>query len=110
MSGPHDKLHVLAPRHELSRRDALKLIGGGVAALSAGCLSRAGDEEIVASVYDPPEHHPGATAHYASTLTLDGFATGVLVETHEGRPTKIDGNPAHPASAGGSAAWMQARI
>src|SRR6185295_7990364 len=71
---------------------------------------RAGDEEIVPHVADPPEGRPGDVVHYTGVLGLDGFATGVLVATHEGRPTKIDGNPAHPASAGGSLPHVQARI
>ena len=103
-------LHALAPRHEISRRDALKLIAGGIAALQAGCLSRAGDEEIVPYVNEPPERRPGVPVRYTGALALDGFGIGVIVETHEGRPTKLDGNPAHPASAGGSTAWLQARI
>jgi molybdopterin-containing oxidoreductase family iron-sulfur binding subunit len=107
-SRPPD-LHALAPRHEVTRRDALKLIAGGIAALQAGCLSRAGDEEIVPYV-DQPENRPGVPVRYTGALALDGFGIGVIVETHEGRPTKIDGNPAHPASLGGSPAWLQARI
>ncbi len=105
-----DPLLELSPRHEVSRRDALKLIASGIAALRAGCLSRAGDEDIVPYVKDPPEQRPGRTVRYASMLTLDGFATGIVVETHEGRPTKIDGHPLHPATRGGSTPWMQARI
>ena len=100
----------LLQRHDVTRRDALKLLTGGIAALAAGCQTRAGDEEIVPYVDVPPELRPGVAMHYASMLVLDGFATGVIVEAHDGRPTKIDGNPAHPASLGGSTAWMQARI
>jgi Fe-S-cluster-containing dehydrogenase component len=110
MKRQSDQLHAIAHRHEVTRREALELIGVGVAALSAGCVSRAGDEKIVPYAIEPPEHRPGRMVPYASTLALDGFSTGIVVETHEGRPTKIDGNPAHPASAGGSLAWMQARI
>ncbi|HTJ44699.1 MAG TPA: 4Fe-4S dicluster domain-containing protein [Kofleriaceae bacterium] len=97
-------------RAEVTRRELLKLFAGGIAALEVGCLSRAGDEEIVPYVAEPPEARPGRIVRYASALALDGFATGVIVSTREGRPIKIDGNPAHPASLGGSTAWMQARI
>jgi molybdopterin-containing oxidoreductase family iron-sulfur binding subunit len=41
---------------------------------------------------------------------LDGYATGLLVECHEGRPTKIEGNPEHPASLGGSGVFEQALV
>ena len=104
------ELLALAPRHEVTRRDALKLLAGGIAVLSAGCIAAAGEDEIVPYVVDPPELRPGVTVRYTSALVLDGFGTGVIVETHEGRPTKLDGNPAHPANLGGSTPWMQARI
>jgi molybdopterin-containing oxidoreductase family iron-sulfur binding subunit len=101
---------TLLPRHEVTRRDALKLLGGGIATLAAACQTRAGDEQIVPYVEVPPELRPGVPVRYTSMLVLDGFAQGVIVETHDGRPTKIDGNPAHPANLGGSMPWMQARI
>ncbi len=48
--------------------------------------------------------------YFASALVQDGHATGVLVETHEGRPTKLEGNPHHPASLGATRAIEQAAI
>ncbi|MBX3197685.1 MAG: 4Fe-4S dicluster domain-containing protein, partial [Labilithrix sp.] len=58
-----------------------------------------------------PEHVlPGTTSYYASVIPQRGDAVGVLVESHEGRPTKIEGNPAHPSSRGGTDAWTQAAI
>ncbi len=43
-------------------------------------------------------------------MTLGGVATGVLVESHMARPTKIEGNPDHPGSLGATDAFSQASI
>ena len=65
---------------------------------------------IVPYVRQPEELIPGRPLFFATALTLAGYARGVLVETHEGRPTKIEGNPDHPASLGASDIFMQAEI
>jgi hypothetical protein len=39
-----------------------------------------------------------------------GVATGLLVESHMGRPTKIEGNSEQPGSKGGTDVFMQASI
>ncbi|HEY1557263.1 MAG TPA: 4Fe-4S dicluster domain-containing protein [Kofleriaceae bacterium] len=94
----------------ITRRDLLELMAGGIAALQAGCLEQAGDREIVPYVVDPPEQRPGVPVRYTGLLARDGFAAGVLVDSNDGRPTKLDGNPLHPATLGGSLPWMQAAI
>ncbi|MGH9334332.1 MAG: 4Fe-4S dicluster domain-containing protein, partial [Vicinamibacteria bacterium] len=48
--------------------------------------------------------------YYATALTDRGYASGVLVESHMGRPTKVEGNPRHPASLGATDVWMQGSI
>src|SRR5262249_30690722 len=47
---------------------------------------------------------------YATTMTLDGYGSGLVAESHEGRPTKVEGNPAHPASRGGAGTFEQASV
>ncbi|MBV9008012.1 MAG: 4Fe-4S dicluster domain-containing protein [Verrucomicrobia bacterium] len=94
---------------ELSRRKFLKIAGASIALAGAGC-TRNPPEHIVPYQKQPEEIIPGKPLFFASALTLGGFARGVLVETHEGRPTKIEGNPLHPASLGASDVFMQAEL
>src|SRR5690242_3007889 len=75
----------------------------------AGC-SREHVGKILPYITDPRDVTPGIPRRYATSLVLDGFATGVLVESHEGRPTKIEGNPDHPASLGATGAFEQAAV
>jgi molybdopterin-containing oxidoreductase family iron-sulfur binding subunit len=110
ISRDESKPIAIAPRREVTRRDALKLIGAGVAALEAGCFEQAGEDEIVPYVVDPPELRPGVPTRYTGALVRDGYATGVIVESRDGRPIKLDGNPLHPGALGGSLPWMQASI
>jgi MoCo/4Fe-4S cofactor protein with predicted Tat translocation signal len=93
----------------LSRRSFLKLMGASLALASLTGCGRP-REQIVPYVEQPEEIVPGRPLFYATALTLGGYATGVLVESHEGRPTKIEGNPRHPASLGASGAFEQAAI
>jgi molybdopterin-containing oxidoreductase family iron-sulfur binding subunit len=58
----------------------------------------------------PEEIVPGRPLFYATAVLDRGYAKGVLVESHMGRPTKIEGNREHPASLGGSDAFTQAEI
>ncbi|MCC6425079.1 MAG: TAT-variant-translocated molybdopterin oxidoreductase [Phycisphaerales bacterium] len=97
---------------DLSRRNFLKVMGASLALAGlgvAGC-TRGPDEAIVPYVYPPEEVVPGKPLFYASAMTLGGYAQGVVVEQHEGRPTKIEGNPDHPSSLGSTNVWMQASI
>jgi Fe-S-cluster-containing dehydrogenase component len=98
----------LRTRAEITRRELIELFAAGVALLKTGCIERTG-EEIRPSVRRA-ESHPGTPRFYATTMTVDGYGTGLLVETHAGRPTKLEGNPAHPASLGATTAQHQAAI
>ena len=56
----------------------------------------------------PPEVTPGNPLHFASAWSLEGYATGLIVESHAGRPTKVEGNPDHPDSQGATGSYEQA--
>jgi MoCo/4Fe-4S cofactor protein with predicted Tat translocation signal len=94
----------------VGRREFLKLMGASLALAGlAGCTSPPGDR-IVPYVKAPEEVIPGKPLFFATTLSLGGYGLGVLVESHTGRPTKIEGNPNHPASLGSTDALAQAAI
>jgi hypothetical protein len=73
-----------------------------------GC-TRQPSERIVPAVRSP-EETPGKALYFATAMPLHGYATGLLVESHEGRPTKVEGNPDHPASLGATDVFAQASV
>ncbi|HEY7426874.1 MAG TPA: TAT-variant-translocated molybdopterin oxidoreductase [Gemmataceae bacterium] len=96
----------------LTRRRFLMLMGASLALMGLnGCSTQpAPREKIMPYVRQPEAIVPGKPLYFATAMPLGGVATGVLVESHEGRPTKIEGNPGHPASLGSSDLLMQASI
>jgi MoCo/4Fe-4S cofactor protein with predicted Tat translocation signal len=111
-----DALHREFPKgasewvDSVSRRGFLKVMGAslGLAGMT-GCV-RLPLEPIVPYVRQPEEVIPGRPMFYATAVTLGGYASPVLVESHLGRPTKIEGNDQHPASLGGTDIFAQASI
>src|SRR5919197_6710763 len=93
----------------LARRSFLKLLGASIALAGLDGCSRVPPTNILPYV-DQPELTPGVPVYYATAMVLDGYATGLLVESHEGRPTKIEGNPDHPASLGAAGVFEQASV
>ncbi|NUQ51281.1 MAG: TAT-variant-translocated molybdopterin oxidoreductase [Phycisphaerales bacterium] len=97
-----------------SRRDFVKLMGASLALAGAATIPgcRRPDHKIMSySQQVPEEIIPGKPLFYATSMPLPGGgAEGLLVETHEGRPTKVEGNPLHPINRGRSSIWAQASI
>src|SRR5438552_5498000 len=94
---------------DLSRRDFMKLLGASMALAGLGGCTREPVEKILPYV-NQPELTPGVPRHYATAMVVDGYVTGVLVESHDGRPTKVEGNPDHPASLGAAGIFEQASV
>ena len=92
------------------RREFLKLMSASLALAGVGACTRQPQEQIVPYVRQPEDIVPGRPLFYASSVIHGGYAQPVLVESHMGRPTKIEGNPDHPASFGGADSFMQAEI
>ena len=97
----------------VSRRGFLKVMGAslGLAGLTSatGCV-RLPLEPIVPYVRQPEGVIPGRPMYYATASTLGGYASPLLVESHLGRPTKVEGNDQHPASLGGTDIFAQASL
>src|SRR5258708_6973426 len=93
-----------------SRRRFLTLMGASIALAGASSCTVQPKEMIVPYVRQPEDYIPGKPLFYATSMIERGIATGLLVESHLGRPTKIEGNPQHPASLGATDAAMQASV
>lgn len=94
----------------VSRRRFLQLMGASLALAGLNACTRQPAEKIVPYVRAPEGLVPGKPLFFATAMPLGGFAHGVVVESHEGRPTKIEGNPKHPASLGATHAFTQASV
>lgn len=93
----------------ITRRQILTLMGAS-ASLAGLAACRRPKEHIVPYVDAPEQIIPGVARRYATTMPAGTSAYGLVVENHEGRPTKIEGNELHPASLGSSSARVQAAI
>ncbi|MFZ0980927.1 MAG: TAT-variant-translocated molybdopterin oxidoreductase [Candidatus Acidiferrales bacterium] len=94
----------------VNRRDVLKLMAASAAMAGLGACTKLPTEKIVPYVRPPEEIIPGRPLFYATSIPQSGVAAGVLVESHMGRPTKMEGNSEHPGSLGGTDAFTQASI
>jgi molybdopterin-containing oxidoreductase family iron-sulfur binding subunit len=94
----------------VGRRNFLKLMGASMALAGVTACTVQPEELIVPYVRQPEEEIPGKPLFFATAMTLGGVAQGLLVESHEGRPTKIEGNPDHPASKGATDLFAQGSV
>src|SRR5512145_1253828 len=92
------------------RREFLGIMGASLALAGLTACTKQPQERIVPYVRPPEDTVYGRPLFFATALTAGGFARGVLVESHENRPTKIEGNPDHPESLGATDALSQAEI
>jgi molybdopterin-containing oxidoreductase family iron-sulfur binding subunit len=92
-----------------SRRDFVKIIGASMA-MAGLTACRRPVENILPYTRKPEEVIPGIPLNYATSMPLDGVLRPLLVESHEGRPTKVEGNPDHPGSSGSAGLFEQASV
>jgi MoCo/4Fe-4S cofactor protein with predicted Tat translocation signal len=95
---------------KIDRRELLSLMGASIALAGLTGCTRQPTEKIYPYVTAPEELVPGVPLTYATAHLHGGYARGVLVESYEGRPTKIEGNGLHPGSLGGTDVFAQGFI
>ncbi len=96
--------------NEGTRRRFLEIMGASLAlAAGVGC-TRPATQYLMPYVNEPEQVIPGTPKYYATANLVNGIAQGVIVESHLGRPTKVEGNPGHPASLGASNVLAQACV
>ncbi len=110
-----DLMHREFPRYASewqdgdSRRNFIKLMGASLALAGLTACTRQPIELITPYARQPEELVPGKPLFFATAMPMGSSATGLLVESHEGRPTKIEGNPDHP-SQGACDVYAQASV
>lgn len=92
-----------------SRRNVLKLMAASFSLAGLAACSRP-EEKIVPMSKGVEDLIPGKPFYYNTVFSHGGNAIGLTVEAHDGRPTKIEGNPNHPQSLGASSGYAQASI
>ena len=94
----------------LPRRDILKLMAASAALSGLSACTKLPAQKIVPYVKAPEEIIPGKPLFYATSLPDARGALGLLVESHMGRPTKVEGNLEHPGSLGSTDIFAQASV
>ncbi|MGE6763056.1 TAT-variant-translocated molybdopterin oxidoreductase [Corallococcus interemptor] len=101
---------AMLPPEGVARRTFLQLAAASLAAAGfSGCF-RQPPEKILPYSAPPEGLTPGVPLHFATGLEWNGRTVGLVVESHEGRPTKVEGNPLHPASLGAAGVFEQAAL
>lgn len=97
--------------NDLTRRSFLRLMGASTALAGFGLAScRRPEAHLVPFTESVEWSIPGKSLFYATAMPRTAGALPLIVETVDGRPIKIEGNPLHPASGGGTDAYAQASV
>ena len=96
----------------MSRRTFLGLMAASMSLAGAGLAGcrRLPEQKLAPFTARPEGWVPGQATQYASMVELAGVANGVLVASFDGRPIKLEGNPAHPMSLGATDAMTQGLV
>ncbi|MGM0588245.1 MAG: TAT-variant-translocated molybdopterin oxidoreductase [Bacteroidota bacterium] len=94
---------------KVSRRGFLRIMGASIA-LAGFAACRRPVQKILPYTKQPEDMIQGEAMFYASAMPFQDVLTGLVVETHEGRPTKIEGNKEHSGSLGSTSLYEQAAV
>jgi len=97
-------------RFGVDRREFLTLLAASLGLAGLTACTPTDSEKIVPYVRPPEESVPGKPLFFATAMPMGGYGAGLLAESHLGRPTKVEGNPLHPASLGATDAFAQASV
>ena len=97
----------------VSRRHFVKIMSAsfmlaGIGLASSGC--RRPVEKLEPFGKQPSDYVYGVPQFFATAMPTRGGAVPLLAKSYEGRPVKVEGNPSHPDSNGGTDRWTQASI
>ena len=99
----------------VSRRRFMQLMGASLTlAGTPGCWWEGNgfwkEEKILPHVRRPQGWAPGTTKQYATSMDTNGIAQCLRVDSADGRPIKVEGNPEDSAGRGHSDAYAQASV
>jgi hypothetical protein len=92
------------------RRQFLQIMGASTALSLAATGCRWEKDNLLPFAQNPEGYVPGVPRFLSTAMEHQGFGIGLRVKSYDGRPIKVDGNPAHPDSQGASGAWHQASV
>jgi len=97
----------------VSRRNFVQIMSAsfllaGVGLGATGC--RRPVEKLEPFGKQPDDYVYGTSRYYATSMPTRGGAVPLVARSYDGRPVKLEGNPHHPDSNGGTDRWAQAAI
>jgi len=102
--------NCISSSFDLNRRSVLKLMGASFVLAGIGVACRRPESNILPYVKQPEEIIPGIANYFATAMSTADDILGLVVESHEGRPTKIEGNKLHLSNSGSSDIWSQSSV
>lgn len=97
------------PPNSPARRRFMQIMGASFA-LAGAEACRWKEDKLLPHSRRPEGHVPGQPVYFATTAEFSGVVTGLWAKSYDGRPIKLEGNPADPTSLGATNAYHQASV